>query len=398
MSKKNTFVGFGFGAIQSGLFLAEAFASGRFTRLVVAEVNPARVAAIRTSGGRFTVNVAEADRRVKLHIEGVEIYNPALPEDAAQLGTALSEASEIATALPSVECYERGNPSVAALLAAALERKQQDPSLPPAIVYTAENHNHAAEHLARALGIEHDDKSARMQMLNTVIGKMSSVVSEPDVIRALGLEPVVPGAEEAFLVESFNRILISCIQLPDFERSINVFEEKDDLLPFEEAKLYGHNAIHALLGYLARERGVSVMSDLSQHADLVDLGRRAFVDESGVALCRKYAGFDELFTAAGFKSYAEDLLERMQNPWLRDPVDRITRDPLRKLGWNDRLIGAIRLVLAQSVEPHCLARGARAALALMADTDPEAGLRAAWGRDGATAEEMNAIMTLISSE
>ena len=33
-----TFVGFGFGAIQGGLFLYEAFRSGKFGRLVVAEV------------------------------------------------------------------------------------------------------------------------------------------------------------------------------------------------------------------------------------------------------------------------------------------------------------------------------------------------------------------------
>ena len=35
-----TYVGFGFGAIQSGLFLYEAYRSGKFQRLVVAEVIP----------------------------------------------------------------------------------------------------------------------------------------------------------------------------------------------------------------------------------------------------------------------------------------------------------------------------------------------------------------------
>jgi hypothetical protein len=46
-----TFVGFGFGPIQAGLFLAEAFQlSGAFHRLVVAEVVPAVVAAVRAAG------------------------------------------------------------------------------------------------------------------------------------------------------------------------------------------------------------------------------------------------------------------------------------------------------------------------------------------------------------
>ena len=39
-----TYVGFGFGAIQAGLFLYEAYRSGNFARLVVAEVLPDLVA------------------------------------------------------------------------------------------------------------------------------------------------------------------------------------------------------------------------------------------------------------------------------------------------------------------------------------------------------------------
>ena len=33
----------------------------------------------------------------------------------------------------------------------------------------------------------------------------------------------------------------------------------------------------------------------------------------------------------------------MVNPFLRDPVDRVTRDPARKLGWEDRLVGSMLL-------------------------------------------------------
>jgi len=42
LSGKRTFVGFGFGPIQAGLFLYEAFLSGAFRRLVVAGVLPPR--------------------------------------------------------------------------------------------------------------------------------------------------------------------------------------------------------------------------------------------------------------------------------------------------------------------------------------------------------------------
>ena len=50
------------------------------------------------------------------------------------------------------------------------------------------------------------------------------------------------------------------------------------------------------------------------------------------------------------------------NPFLADPVDRVIRDPVRKLGWEDRLIGAIRLTLQADVEPVELTCAARLAL------------------------------------
>jgi mannitol-1-phosphate/altronate dehydrogenase len=42
----------------------------------------------------------------------------------------------------------------------------------------------------------------------------------------------------------------------------------------------------------------------------------------------------------------------MINPYLRDPIDRVTRDPKRKLGWDDRLIGSIRFVMETGIKPN----------------------------------------------
>ena len=60
-----------------------------------------------------------------------------------------------------------------------------------------------------------------------------------------------------------------------------------------------------------------------------------------------------------------DLMERMVNPWLNDLVARVIRDPRRKLGWNDRLIGTMRLVLDAGIAPRRFAEGAAAALAIV---------------------------------
>jgi mannitol-1-phosphate 5-dehydrogenase len=59
----------------------------------------------------------------------------------------------------------------------------------------------------------------------------------------------------------------------------------------------------------------------------------------------------------------------MTNPFLKDTVERVGRDPRRKLGWEDRLVGTMRLALSQGVVPRRYAFGAAAALFVL---DPRA--------------------------
>lgn len=389
-----TFAGFGFGAIQGGLFLLEAFRSGCFARLVVAEVQPEVVRALRAAGGRYRVNIATPAGIEVQEVSGVEVFNPLVPEDRAPLVQALREADEMATALPSVDYFDQGEGSVARLLAEACAGRTR-----PAVVYAGENHNHAAELLGAAVA-RRGSVPTSLQFLNTVIGKMSGVVADPAELVAQSLAPIADGLSRAFLVESFNRILISRVAQPGFARGITVFEEKDDLLPFEEAKLYGHNAVHALLGLLAHERGLRFMSEVAGDAELMALGRDAFLLESGGALRHRYAGMDDLFSLQGYQAYAEDLLQRMVNPFLRDAVERVIRDPVRKLGWEDRLIGTMRRALAAGIRPVRFARGARVALAQLARLQPgisdAARLDACWKNDPVEPAVADELKELIS--
>lgn len=375
LSGNRTFVGFGFGAIQAGLFLYEAFRSGNFRRLVVAEVMPNAVDALRQAHGIYTVNVAYLDRVEAECIGPIETLNPQDPRDRELLIAAIAEADEIATALPSVKFFTADAPSsVHRILAEGLQRKCKAGG-PPAVLYAAENHNHAAEILESAVMSAVEPASAnlvkhKIAFLNTVIGKMSGVITDAGEIAARHLVAVTPTEQRAFLVESFNRILISRIPGADrfdgeFARGIQVFEEKPDLLPFEEAKLYGHNSTHALAAYLGQFLGLQRIAELRSAIGIPAFLEAAFIHESGAALTQKRAGVDALFTPEGYKTYADDLLVRMFNPYLGDTVERVGRDPLRKLEWDDRLIGTIRVALQQSIEPRHYSVGAAAATAAL---------------------------------
>ena len=358
------FTGFGFGPIQAGLFVKEAFGSGNFLRIIVAEIDRQLVDAVRANGGSYYVNVAKADGIEALRIDNIELLNPNVTGDNKILLEALTQSTEIATCLPSVDFYDSGGTgSVASLIAGGLQNSRAA----AAIIYAAENNNRAAEILEEAVikkvGVLPVKK---VQFLNTVIGKMSRVVTERAEIEQRKLTPIAPGIQRAFLVEAFNRILVSRTRIPGFKPGIEVFIEKDDLLPFEEAKLYGHNAIHALLGFLGALKGYATMTEVKQDSAIMKIGRDAFLQESGAALIKKYAHFrDQLFTKAGYKEYADDLLTRMTNPYLADTVARVCRDIVRKLGLNERIFGTMQLALEYGIEPTNMALGAMAGIALL---------------------------------
>lgn len=380
------FFGFGFGPIQTGLFLYEAQKSGLYEEFTIAEVKSDLVARLRAAGGRFSLNIAEQSRIEPVQIGPLTVVNPHDPDDHTQIVERLARANVITTAVPGVSVYEAGGAhSIAALLAEAGDGEE-------AVVYCAENHKAAASTLRSAVARAAARKGwqpERYRFVDTVIGKMSAVV-DPGKYALSTLAPMVPDGRSALLVEAFNEIRVSSESSHLGARAFPAFSVHEDLAPFEEAKLYGHNAVHYLAGHLARKLGFSTAAQLRTAPAARELLRAAFTEESGPALIARHAGTDALFTPAGFASYGEDLIDRMTNPYLADPVERIIRDPKRKLAWNDRIIGAIRACLEAGIEPVRLRLGAALALLHLAETedrfsgDPEVErrIREIWSRSG----------------
>ncbi len=331
-----TFLGIGAGPIQTGIFVSGAHQGG-FDCIVLAEVDAELVAAIRKSGG-IIVNTAGKEGVVNHSYGNIEIYNPLDKEDLRILIAIASEATALATALPATAFYRH----LGWLRDAFSMRPQQT-----RYFYAAENSRSAARELSEAIGT-----FPQTYYLDTVIGKMSKIFTTAEC----DLPPLAPGLDRGHLVEEFNTIYTDAA--PGIENvGIAGLYPKTDLEPFEEAKLYGHNAVHFLLATLAARKGCRYMSDAIKYPELLRSALNALKKECGMALCKKFAGKDEFFTPASFNSYADELLDRMVSPVLNDSVERIIRDPERKLGWNDRIIGAIRLCLSQGVNPVELAAG-----------------------------------------
>ena len=94
---------------------------------------------------------------------------------------------------------------------------------------------------------------------------------------------------------------------------------------------------------------------------------RGAMTESGEVLILRY-GFDRVAHTA----YIEKILERFRNPWLKDEVARVGRQPLRKLGADDRLIKPLRGAIEYGTSYRNLVVGIAAALYFRNDEDDQA--------------------------
>ena len=386
LENKHVFVGFGFGAIQAGLFLYEAQCSGNFRQLVVVDVDAALLDALRGNDGFFVVNIAHADLIESVRVGPVLCFNSQNREEIPQIVAWIEQAEELATAVPSTALYTAGGKgSIASLLEAGLTAD--------ALVYTAENDTHAAEKLAAAAG-------KPGHFVNTVIGKMSRIVTDGAEMAEKGLDPICPGLERAFLVEAFNHIYIS--DTGGVVRGLDILDERSDFVPFEELKLYGHNAIHGVAAYVGGALGCPDMASMAEVPGLMRFLRQVLVKEIGGAMVCRHGSTGAPFTEAGMAAFGDELLERIVNPYLDDTMERVARDPERKLGWEDRLVGALRMCLAESSPAPGLALGVVLAAQ---DLHRQRGgaesivdlLRDVWAEEEPDAEEVAAVLVKVEA-
>lgn len=123
-----------------------------------------------------------------------------------------------------------------------------------------------------------------------------------------------------------------------------------------ERKLYIHNMAHAFTAFLGKIKGYTYIDESISDIYIRKLAEGAMI-ESAMMISKKYqVNFSEL------KAHIDDLLLRFQNPYLKDTIERVGREPLRKLKPNDRLIGALRGCEQQGILPVYLSFAVAAAL------------------------------------
>ncbi|KAJ7625651.1 mannitol dehydrogenase domain-containing protein, partial [Roridomyces roridus] len=142
----------------------------------------------------------------------------------------------------------------------------------------------------------------------------------------------------------------------------------DDLPAYNERKLFTLNAGHAITAYLGYLKHLPTVDASIADPDIAAVVRGALHEEAGAALCRKHSS---IFDSKKHDAYIDKILARFANAAVRDEVERVGRQPLRKLGRGDRLVGPARMCVEHDIPVHHLATGIAAALLYRNDEDEQ---------------------------
>lgn len=166
-------------------------------------------------------------------------------------------------------------------------------------------------------------------------------------------------------VEAFHEWIVEEPKLKGGTPEIDGMKLTDNLVAYVQRKLFTLNTGHAITAYIGFLKGLETIDQSIQ-----DEGVRAIVrpamEESGAALVQKH-GFD----AGEHAKYIDKIETRFKNPYIRDEVIRVGREPLRKLGQADRLVGPVKMATEFDLGRDHLLKGIAAAFHYDNTADPQ---------------------------
>jgi mannitol-1-phosphate 5-dehydrogenase len=284
--------------------------------LVFADVNAEIIDALAASDSYTVTEVGEG--ATEWTVDNYRALNSATSEDAviAEIATAAIVTTAVG---PNILKF------VAPLIAKAIA--QRDTSAAPLIVMACENAINATDLLKVEVlkGLPDSDAGATI-FANTAVDR------------------IVPG------------------QAPDSGLNVTVESFFEWAI---ERKLFTVNTGHAAAAYHGFVAGVETMSEaFALPAVIAEV--RAALAETKQLLVQKH-GFDPEVQQA----YIDKNMVRFANPNLSDTVERVGRQPLRKLSRNERFVGPAAQLAESGVVPEALVRTMGAALRFDVADDPQ---------------------------
>jgi mannitol-1-phosphate 5-dehydrogenase len=118
----------------------------------------------------------------------------------------------------------------------------------------------------------------------------------------------------------------------------------------EYRKMYTYNTAHAAYAYFGWHKGYEFVSECTEDREIQYLVEQV-LDEVSEGLQREFG-----FSKEDMTEWNKDVLKNMKNPILKDRLERVGGDPIRKLRKNDRLIGPALMCRRNGIMPYYLSK------------------------------------------
>lgn len=176
-------------------------------------------------------------------------------------------------------------------------------------------------------------------------------------------------------IENENPLTVTCENFADLIIDRNVFignlpnieglSLKENLNAYIERKLFTLNTGHAITAYLGAQKNKETIYEAINDSEIKNIVLGA-MRESGEVLIKRHG-----FRSEEHETYIQKILNRFFNPYLKDSVFRVGREPIRKLSYNDRLIKPILGTLEYNLRHDNLLKGVISAFKFYSPDDKE---------------------------
>lgn len=203
---------------------------------------------------------------------------------------------------------------------------------------------------------------AYIEYINSHLGLVETIIS-----RMVSSVPLSISSKDPLFImaEEYNNLFVDKSafigEIPDIKELVAV----DNFAAYQEQKLYTYNTGHTVCAYIGSQKGYKYIWEAIRDKKVKKIVRGAML-ETGQALSKKH-----YFKIKEQEKFIDQFLLRLDNPALGDTIERVGRDPIRKLSPQERLIGAAKFAEKYGVVPANLCIGIAAALKFVAEGDKE---------------------------
>jgi len=252
-------------------------------------------------------------------------------------------------------------PYIISPLVAGLRKRWENGNFTPLNIIICENLIDANRYLEKLIkeSLSDDEKQTFDKTIGLVeasIGRMVPAVSEEmqngNILTACA-EPFkeLPVDKDAIIGETPE--IVCMIPSTPFEYHI-------------QKKLFLHNLGHATTAYLGYLKHNTYIYEAIDDKEIFRLAKGA-MSESSLALSKEHGiAFSEI------EKSRDNLLSRFSNTRLKDTIERVGKDPIRKLSDNDRLVGAALLCQKHEITPRYILLAIAAGFLFAPESDTNA--------------------------